>query len=77
MRYRERNRNGGEEPSRLRFAHTSPIYVTVGGRGARVEASIAEARALLDAFEKFARETAAPEFRNEIMDAVATARTKL
>ena len=32
VRYRERNRNGGEEPSRLRFAHT--LTATADGRTA-------------------------------------------
>ena len=35
-RFRQAGKNlGGEAPCRLRFAHTSPIYVTVGGAGAQ------------------------------------------
>ena len=44
-----------EEPSRLRYAHTSPIYVTVNGKGAAVQNSIAEGLRMLDQFEVFAR----------------------
>ena len=76
-RYRQPSRLGGEAPTRLHFAHTSPIYVTVGGVGARVASSVAEAGRMLDAFEAFARKTAAPEFQDEIIQAVATARRKL
>ena len=76
-RYRETSRLGGEEPTGLHFGHTSPIYVTVGGAGARVEGSVREASRLLDAFAAFAQRTAAPEFRNEIADAIAVARTRL
>lgn len=76
-RYAQQSRLRGEAPTRLHFAHTSPIYVTVGGRGARVEAAIEEAHHLLDAFEVFARQTAAPEYQPEILDAVAGARQRL
>ncbi|MDI1250589.1 MAG: CehA/McbA family metallohydrolase [Lacunisphaera sp.] len=76
-RYAQQSPLGGETPTRLRFAHTSPIYVTVGGGGARVEAAIDEARRMLDAFEVFARKTAAPEFQPEILQAVADARKRL
>lgn len=76
-RYALPNRLGGEMPTRLRFAHTSPIYVTVGGKGARVDAAIGEARRMLDAFEDFARKTAAPEFQQEILHAIAAARQRL
>lgn len=76
-RYAQQSPLGGEAPTRLRFAHTSPIYVTVGGEGARVDAAIDEARRMLDAFEVFARKTAAPEFQPEILQAVAAARKRL
>lgn len=76
-RYRQSSRLGGEEPTALRFAHTSPVYVTVAGRGARVERSVKEAETMLDAFEGFARRTAAPEHREEILTALAAARARL
>jgi hypothetical protein len=76
-RYREQSRLGGEEPTRMHFAHTSPVYVTVGGAGARVPESIDEAKHILDAFDAFARKTAAPEFQAEVLQAIALARRKL
>lgn len=76
-RHRMRSPLGGEEPSRLLFAHTSPVYVTVGGRGARVPAAVAEAGRMIDAFETFARSTAAPEWRGEILAGIAEARARL
>jgi hypothetical protein len=56
-----------EKPCRLRFAHTSPIYVTVGGNGANVASSVQEARKMLKSFERFARKTAADEYLDEIL----------
>jgi len=56
------------EPTRLRFAHTSPIYVTVGSKKPRVEASVAEARKMLDAFKRFARKQADEKYLAEILD---------
>ena len=56
-----------EEPCGLRFAHTSPIYVTVGGKGAYVTSSVKEAQKMLESFERFARKTAAGEYLDEIL----------
>ena len=64
-------------PSRLRFAHTSPVYVTVDGRGPAVAGSFAEAERMLAAFEQFARRTAASELLPELLRDVATARKNL
>jgi len=64
-------------PCRLRFAHTSPAYVTVNGRGVRVPAAVAEASRMLDAFETFARNQAAPAYLEEITAALADARRRL
>lgn len=58
------------EPTRLRYAHTSPIYVSVGGEGPRVPASVEEAQRTLDAFVRFARDSAGQEYRREILDVV-------
>jgi len=68
---------GGEYPCRLRFAHTSPIYVTVGGVGAAVPSSIDEARRMLEAFERYAVANASERDQREITDALRVARTKL
>jgi len=56
-----------EKPCRLRFAHTSPIYVTVGGKGPYVTSSVKEAQEMLESFERFARKTAAGEYLDEIL----------
>jgi hypothetical protein len=75
-RYSKQERRS-EAPSRLRFGHTSPIYITVGDKGARVEKSVQEARQMLDAFERFARKEAGDAHREEILAAVAEARRRL
>lgn len=64
-------------PSRLRFAHTSPIYVTVGGREPLVRRSVAEALQMLDRFEVFATEVADPHYLPSILSAVDEAHGKL
>jgi len=57
-----------EEPCRLRYAHTSPIYVTVGGKGPYVPSSAKEAQAMLKSFERFARETASDDYLDEVLN---------
>jgi hypothetical protein len=66
-----------QDPNRLRFAHTSPIYFIKGGVGIAVEASIREGLAMLEKFREFAGEKAAPEFRDEILEATDRARILL
>jgi hypothetical protein len=66
-----------EQPSRLRYAHTSPIYVSVGGKGAAVQSSIEEGFRMLDQFEVFARKTASKEHLQPILEATRKARTVL
>ena len=66
-----------QQPSRLRYAHTSPIYVTVAGRGPLVKESVQEGFKMLDRFETFTRETASPEFVKPTLEAVAEARAVL
>jgi hypothetical protein len=66
-----------EKPCRLLFGHTSPVYVKVGGKGAAIPESLAEASRMLDAFERFALKTAAEPYRGEILDALRAARQKL
>ncbi len=65
------------KPCRLRFAHTSPVYVTVGGRGTREPAAIAEAARMLEAFETFSRRTARGDSLDELLTAITQARTRL
>ncbi len=67
----------GVARSRLRFAHSSPIYVTVGGRGPLVRRSVEEGLVMLDRFDDFATATAAPAFQSSIQAALAAARDKL
>lgn len=66
-----------EQPSRLRFAHTSPIYVTVGGRNTAQPESIREGLEMLDHFAIFARRQAATEHRQTILEATVQARREL
>jgi len=58
------------EPCRLRFAHTSPIYVTVNGRGVKVDKSVKEANKMLEAFRKFAQSEASQQYLKEILDVI-------
>jgi hypothetical protein len=67
----------GVAPSRLRFAHTSPIYVTVGGQDPVVRQSVEDGLRMLEQFKVFATEEAAPAYRDETMAAVKEARAKL
>ncbi|MHC4996208.1 MAG: CehA/McbA family metallohydrolase [Planctomycetota bacterium] len=64
-------------PSRIRFAHTSPIYVTVGGRDAAVVPSIQEGLRMLDGFESFTRANADPKYQADTLEAVDRARLVL
>jgi len=66
-----------QQPSRLKYAHTSPIYVTVGGNGPVVKKSVEEGFHMLDRFEDFTRETASPEFVEPTLQAVKEARAVL
>jgi len=63
--------------SRLRFAHTSPIYVEVAGRGCAVPASIQEGLQMLDRFEAFAKANARAAYQQSIQSALAHARREL
>ena len=56
-----------EKPCRLRYAHTSPIYITVGGKEPYVPFSVKDAREMLKSFEHFARKTTAGECLDEIL----------
>ncbi|MFB3828873.1 MAG: CehA/McbA family metallohydrolase [Bryobacteraceae bacterium] len=76
-RYATENKMGGEAPTRLRFGHTSPVYVTAGGAGARVSAAVEEARRMLDAFERFAARATSAAWRGEILAALPEARARL
>jgi hypothetical protein len=64
-------------PSRIVFAHTSPVYVSVDGQLARDPKSLAEARQTIDAFERFADKKVADEYRDDLFEAIAEARRRL
>lgn len=66
-----------EQPSRLRYAHTSPIYVTVNGKGAAVRDSIAEGRRMLDQMETFARRECGEAYLQLTLEAIEAARLRL
>ncbi len=66
-----------QKPCRLLFGHTSPVYVTVGGAGVAVPASLGEASRMLDGFERFASRTVAEQYRSEILEALGIARQRL
>jgi hypothetical protein len=66
-----------EQPSRLRYAHTSPIYVTVDGKGAAVRKSIDEGQRMLNHFEIFARNECDKAHLESTLAAIETARQRL
>ncbi len=66
-----------EVPSRIRFAHTSPIYVTVAGRGARVRSSLEEGLRMMEALQRYGQEKAAPAHRARFLEALEKAREVL
>jgi hypothetical protein len=66
-----------ERPCRLLFGHTSPIYVTVGGKSAAVPESLRQASQMLDGFERFALTAAVEQYRSEILEALRAARENL
>jgi len=63
-----------QRPARLRFAHTSPVYVTLDSQPATVPQSIQEGLQMLDQLQTFANEHAAPDLRNEFGQAIDNAR---
>ncbi len=66
-----------QQPSRLRFAHTSPLYVEVRGEPVVVRRSVEETQRVLQRFEAFARETAAPKYLPGLLESVTQARVVL
>jgi hypothetical protein len=66
-----------QRPSRLRFAQTSPIYLSVRGKGPAVAESIREGLLMLDHFERYMREQADDLYIKRMAQAINGARTKL
>lgn len=77
--YKDRNANSplSGAPSRLRFAHTSPIYVRVAGRKVAVPKAIEEGFSMLERFEAFSRQTADSQYQESMTAALKKARTRL
>jgi hypothetical protein len=69
--------NMPRKPTRLRFAHTSPIYIRVDGRSVRVKESVQEAHAMLDALAKFSHEETTEATLGEIERSLNEARELL
>ena len=63
--------------NRLRFAHTSPIYVKIGGRTPLVERSLRQGLSMLEAFERFAIAKCSPDHLDELLKAAESGREKL
>lgn len=65
------------KPTRLRFAHTSPIYVSLDGKQTRVPRSIAEAEQMLDAMVHFSEKAASSVIQPTLLDVISEARERL
>ena len=70
-----------QRPSRLRFAHTSPIYLAVDGKPAGVRQALEEGLGMLDQLELYAQHHAATdrqeEFARELMQGRAILKRRL
>jgi len=66
-----------QRPSRLRFAHTSPIYLSVGDQGVAVAESTREGLLMLDHFERFTRDQADDQYIGPTTAAIEKARARL
>ncbi len=67
--YRSPRVNLYQDPNRLRYAHTSPIYFYAGGEGIAVPQSVNEGLNMIRAFREFAGENASNEYRESILKA--------
>ena len=57
-----------QDPNRLRYAHTSPIYIYVNGQSITVKKSIREGLEMIDAFKKFAKKNSSEKYLNTILN---------
>lgn len=64
-------------PSRLRYAHTSPIYIHMNDKKVAVEKSVEEGKKIIMAFKKFASQNAAEEHQKTILEAIRQAEINL
>ncbi len=74
LRHYNRTSSLPEEPSRIRFAHTSPVYIEVNGRGARVRKSIDEGLRMMDALARYSEKNAGDKFRAGFLEEIKRAR---
>lgn len=72
--YRSPRKNLFQDPNRLRFAHTSPIYVYIGGKDIAVKKSIEEGVQIIDAFKKYAEVNSTEEYLETILKATEKAK---
>ncbi len=71
----QRYKNGDkEQPSRLRFAHTSPLYVKVGGKEVAIRKSVKEASLMLDAMKEFALKHSNNQYVRDLFEAISKAK---
>ena len=70
LRAYKREARLSEVPSRIRFAHTSPIYVTVDGKDARVRHSLEEGLEMMEALRRYGEEHAGEPYRAGFRDAI-------
>jgi len=75
--YRSPRKNFYQDPNRLRYGHTSPIYVHIDNNGIAVKKSIEEGIKMVEAFEKFAKQNSSEQYLTVILDAIAKARNIL
>ncbi len=66
-----------QRPSRLRFAHTSPLYVSVAGQPAGTQHSIEEGLLMLDRLEVYARQHAAERWQADFTENIRLGRAML
>ena len=66
-----------QDPNRLRYAHTSPIYFYVNGKGIAVKKSVAVGLKMTDAFRDFTLKNAGENYRKTILKAVDKAKNIL
>ncbi len=76
-KYRSPRVKLNQDPSRLRFAHTSPIYIYINKKNISEPQSLSEAQKMLDAFEIFAKENVGSNFYQKMMESIQKARIVL
>lgn len=73
-KYRSPRTHLFQDPNRLRYAHTSPIYFYVNGKEIAIRKSVHEGLRIIDAFKEFARLNTSQKFLPIILTSVNKAR---